>query len=75
MAERSINTDKRPCTNEFSKLNISELNYSINENPLLQSMIMEIDKMCPICYIEFERGESVKVMPECKHTFHIECID
>lgn len=29
---------------------------------------------CPICFVEFMEGESVRVLPECRHTFHADCI-
>ncbi|CAN7112298.1 unnamed protein product [Brassica rapa subsp. narinosa] len=30
---------------------------------------------CPVCLSEFEDGESGRVLPGCKHAFHVECID
>ncbi|CAH8328616.1 unnamed protein product [Eruca vesicaria subsp. sativa] len=30
---------------------------------------------CAVCLSEFEEGESGRVLPNCKHTFHVECID
>ncbi|KAI9080152.1 hypothetical protein K1719_037830 [Acacia pycnantha] len=30
---------------------------------------------CAICLSEFEIGETVKIVPNCKHVFHRECID
>ncbi|KAE9601469.1 hypothetical protein Lal_00023794 [Lupinus albus] len=30
---------------------------------------------CAVCLSEFEDGESGRVLPKCKHSFHIECID
>ncbi|XP_050365842.1 RING-H2 finger protein ATL5-like [Argentina anserina] len=30
---------------------------------------------CPVCLSEFEDGERGRVLPNCKHAFHIECID
>lgn len=30
---------------------------------------------CAVCLSEFEEGESGRVLPNCKHSFHIECID
>ncbi|KAK1286384.1 RING-H2 finger protein ATL74 [Acorus calamus] len=30
---------------------------------------------CPICLGEFHEGEKLRVLPECNHGFHVECID
>ncbi|KAM0941325.1 putative transcription factor C2H2 family [Dioscorea sansibarensis] len=30
---------------------------------------------CTVCLSEFRDGEAVRVLPECKHCFHVACID
>jgi E3 ubiquitin-protein ligase ATL10/75/76/77/78 len=30
---------------------------------------------CPICLAEFMEGEKVRVLPDCCHSFHADCID
>ncbi|XP_010548980.1 PREDICTED: RING-H2 finger protein ATL2 [Tarenaya hassleriana] len=30
---------------------------------------------CAVCLCEFEEDEAGRVLPNCKHTFHVECID
>jgi len=30
---------------------------------------------CPICLAEFADGEKLRLMPNCSHSFHVECID
>jgi len=34
----------------------------------------QCEEMCSICIEEFHEGEELKMMPECKHTFHHNCI-
>ena len=36
---------------------------------------MEGDASCSICCEEFKTSQRVRIMPECKHTFHQMCID
>ncbi|MCL7049293.1 hypothetical protein MKW94_004971 [Papaver nudicaule] len=33
------------------------------------------DENCSICLCELSNGETVRVLPKCKHIFHKECID
>ncbi|GLJ39042.1 hypothetical protein SUGI_0795960 [Cryptomeria japonica] len=30
---------------------------------------------CPICLADFMDGERVRVLPKCRHSFHMECVD
>ncbi|KVH94147.1 RING-H2 finger protein ATL73-like [Cynara cardunculus var. scolymus] len=30
---------------------------------------------CPICLGEFTEGEKMRMLPKCKHWFHVKCID
>lgn len=30
---------------------------------------------CAICLCEFEENEEARFLPNCRHTFHVECID
>ena len=36
---------------------------------------LEPETNCPICLVEFLRGEELRVLPRCKHIYHKECID
>ncbi|OEL13116.1 RING-H2 finger protein ATL68 [Dichanthelium oligosanthes] len=31
--------------------------------------------MCSICLSEYRDGEMLRVMPECRHGFHVVCLD
>ncbi|PKU67873.1 RING-H2 finger protein ATL45 [Dendrobium catenatum] len=33
------------------------------------------DQMCAVCLSEFADGENIRLLPECKHYFHVKCID
>ena len=49
-----------------------------NENDLEIQQNAVIDQNCPVCLEPLQTGESVswsKYLPNCKHTFHTECIN
>ncbi|CAB4314896.1 unnamed protein product [Prunus armeniaca] len=33
------------------------------------------DGICAVCLCAFKDGEAIRVLPECMHLFHAECID
>ncbi|XP_066314942.1 RING-H2 finger protein ATL67-like [Miscanthus floridulus] len=35
----------------------------------------DADAMCSICLSEYRDGEMLRVMPECRHGFHVACLD
>lgn len=39
------------------------------------SRAADADAMCSICLSEYRDGEMLRVMPECRHGFHVACLD
>ncbi|WVZ68906.1 hypothetical protein U9M48_017782 [Paspalum notatum var. saurae] len=39
------------------------------------SRVADADAMCSICLSEYRDGEMLRVMPECRHGFHVACLD
>lgn len=57
----------RMANNDLKALPI--ISYSAASKP------MPVPTDCPICLAEFVEGEKVRVLPNCNHGFHLECID
>ncbi|KAL9237418.1 hypothetical protein vseg_011968 [Gypsophila vaccaria] len=38
-------------------------------------LIKPDDNICPVCLSEYRPGETLRLLPECLHRFHTECID
>ncbi|WOH12358.1 hypothetical protein DCAR_0831861 [Daucus carota subsp. sativus] len=34
-----------------------------------------LDAECAVCLSEFAEDEEIRTLPECLHSFHVECID
>ncbi|CAA6671593.1 unnamed protein product [Spirodela intermedia] len=33
------------------------------------------DTVCPVCLCDYREGEMLRMMPDCRHFFHLPCID
>jgi len=42
---------------------------------LLRSHHTSSESLCPICFDHYAEGDCVRLLPKCKHIFHLECID
>nr|XP_043620881.1 RING-H2 finger protein ATL67-like [Erigeron canadensis] len=38
-------------------------------------MVMVIDSVCAICLCEYKEAEMMRMLPDCKHCFHLPCVD
>lgn len=34
-----------------------------------------IDSVCSICLCEYKEAEMMRMLPDCKHCFHLTCVD
>ncbi|GLJ39076.1 hypothetical protein SUGI_0796550 [Cryptomeria japonica] len=59
------------ANNGLKKKSIKSLPFIVYSklSPEIQGM------ECPICLTDFMNGERVRVLPNCKHSFHMECVD
>jgi len=39
------------------------------------SSLLDPDNQCMVCQFSYRRYDRVKILPGCKHKFHVECID
>jgi len=82
----SINSRRRRVDDPLSVYSLAgEIRRGLDEStirsiPVLQYKKGEEDggsenRECCVCLNEFQEGEKVKVLPNCSHPFHIDCID
>ena len=66
---------RMPVLNPLSP--IEDLISFIEDHSKPQSLKESLAKynQCTICFDEFKLGDEVRLMPDCKHIFHVNCID
>ncbi|KAI4338720.1 hypothetical protein MLD38_023744 [Melastoma candidum] len=47
----------------------------ICENTTLSHLVKPREDMCAICLLDYRTNDTLKIIPECDHYFHEECID
>ncbi|CAN4095502.1 unnamed protein product [Withania somnifera] len=60
-----------PVTNKGLKKKVIKSLPKFNYTPEKSVKFSE----CPICLMEFTIGDVIRVLPQCSHGFHVECID
>uniref|UniRef100_A0ACD5ZW03 Uncharacterized protein n=1 Tax=Avena sativa TaxID=4498 RepID=A0ACD5ZW03_AVESA len=63
-------------------ISVDELSLSSRAQLVTKAVVCRYKKAdewgeptCPVCLADFADGEAVRVLPECLHYFHAECID
>jgi len=60
---RVRNVESRGCTEKHELLDLLRTHHTSTES------------VCSICFEEYSPGDCVRLLPSCKHVFHLECID
>jgi hypothetical protein len=72
-----------PSTDQDAvSVSVDELSLSSRAQLVTKAVVCRYKKdeewgepTCPVCLADFADGEAVRVLPECLHYFHAECID
>lgn len=71
--------EREYIVNERHALRYARMNHSILTVDYSLSPDLDLQRkfkyeQCTICLSDFEKGERVRVVPSCKHTFHEACL-
>ncbi|KAK1430711.1 hypothetical protein QVD17_13653 [Tagetes erecta] len=75
---RRHHTRNRPTRTVYYIDNNTGLEASVLKSLPMFVYSSEINKSmpeCAVCLSEFENGDKGRILPNCKHGFHVECID
>ncbi|KAK9743056.1 hypothetical protein RND81_03G214100 [Saponaria officinalis] len=56
---------------QFSKINVDNRSHDLESNNNNNNN----NNMCSICLCEYKEGEMLRMMPDCRHYFHLYCLD
>lgn len=70
VSELSVDVGVQRARTRIKKMDIKALPVTVY---CISSPFAGMD--CPICLAEFMDGEKVRILPECCHSFHADCID
>nr|DAD40336.1 TPA_asm: hypothetical protein HUJ06_014659 [Nelumbo nucifera] len=75
-SQSSISGTIQPYSNDLDAIPISIYGASPTSPPSFSCSSTPFEsENCAICLAEFEYGQTVRVLPRCKHIFHKDCID
>jgi len=61
-------------TIEFFQIPLKEAELNMLRNEFSAPAEENCDDVCPVCFVNFEPGETLTRVPVCKHAYHIECL-
>ncbi len=61
----------------FKDLNLEmqDGNAGLDDGKPAEECRQDVHRECAVCLSEFELEDSLRLLPKCKHVFHLECID
>jgi hypothetical protein len=61
----------------FKDLNLEmhDGNAGLDDGKPPEECRQDVHRECAVCLSEFESEDSLRLLPKCKHVFHLECID
>lgn len=83
LEEFVANENLYTCPISVLRKMVKNRNAIINQNLLLEKSDLEqaiqerrkYGVTCSICFEDFKPGDPLRVLPACRHEFHVECLD
>ena len=76
LAKQMFSIVEESSTNDNENLELSGLslkNYTLNSLGI-ESVSIQLQDLCPICYETFDETREVSMIRNCKHIYHKDCI-
>ncbi|OWM87673.1 putative RING-H2 finger protein ATL71 [Punica granatum] len=67
--------DRELGLDEATILSYPKLQYSQAAKDVGEADLDDSNNTCPVCLLDYQETDTVRVLPECKHFFHHTCVD